>query len=199
MLRELLPNAVAHADFSQRGMTPRVLIFQSRIIIENPGGWPVGFALADFKAGISKIRNPTIARVLHDLRYLEGWGSGYERIMAACELDGYLEPTWQEQGSVLRVEGPPHPRTIESAVVLPTHPVHVAVSDFPESELSERQSWFLQQITTGARVSAKEIAVHFEVSPRTAERDIRQLRDAEIIVYVGSAKAGRYVPLKPGK
>ena len=214
-LREVLANAVAHADYSQRTMPLRVQIYDDRLEVENPGGWPLGFDEDDFKSGVSKIRNQVIARVLHELDVIEGWGSGYERILSSCERGGYPVPTWEETGPVLRVRLRPHPEVAVNPmqIVLPlgTEPAYtdtprvgVPVGVTPDRvgvrpapvKVNERQAWFMDQIGKGARVTAEELAAHFGVTNRTAERDIRKLRDAEVIAFVGAPKTGRYIPLE---
>ena len=46
-LREVLVNAVAHADYSLTGMRIRVAIYADRMEIENPGMLPFGMTLDD--------------------------------------------------------------------------------------------------------------------------------------------------------
>lgn len=70
-LREVLVNALAHADYSRQGMTIKVAIFSNRIEVENPGGWPLGLSEEDFRNGVSRARNPVIAGVLHKLTIME--------------------------------------------------------------------------------------------------------------------------------
>jgi len=66
-LREVLTNALVHADYSIKGMNPRVAIFSDRLEIENPGMLPFGYTLEEFIAGVSHIRNKVIARVFESL------------------------------------------------------------------------------------------------------------------------------------
>ncbi len=66
----------------------------------------------------------------------------------------------------------------------------INVSDL--TELSERQKWFLTQISDGARVGAKEIALAWRVTVKTARRDIGALQNAQLIEYVGSRRKGLY-------
>ncbi len=54
-LREALTNAVAHTDYSLRGMQIMVAIFSDRLEIQNPGMLPFGMTLDDLKSGVSKI------------------------------------------------------------------------------------------------------------------------------------------------
>jgi predicted HTH transcriptional regulator len=108
-LREALVNAVAHADWSARGSQIMVAVFSDRIEIQNPGQLPFGMTVEDIKAGVSHIRNRVIARVLHELDYMETWGTGYKRMREDCEAGGYPLPDWVELGSVTRTVFRPHP------------------------------------------------------------------------------------------
>lgn len=61
-------------------------------------------------------------------------------------------------------------------------------------ELNERQHWFLAQITEGNRCAASEIVTVWQVSLKTARRDLALLKTANFICYVGSRRKGRYRP-----
>ena len=74
--RSLMVNAVAHADYSLTGMRIRVAIYANRLEVENPGMLPFGMTLDDLKAGVSRIRNRVIVRVLRELGLVEEWGTG---------------------------------------------------------------------------------------------------------------------------
>ncbi|MBS0357046.1 MAG: putative DNA binding domain-containing protein, partial [Proteobacteria bacterium] len=63
MLREGIVNALVHSDFAQRGTPIRVAFFDDRIDIESPGMLLPGMTIDDMKSGVSRIRNPVIARV----------------------------------------------------------------------------------------------------------------------------------------
>ena len=49
------------------GMRIRVAIYANRLEVENPGMLPFGMTLDDLKAGVSRIRNRVIVRVLREL------------------------------------------------------------------------------------------------------------------------------------
>jgi predicted HTH transcriptional regulator len=87
VLREAVINALVHTDYSQRGAPIRIAFFDDRIEIENPGILLPGMTIEDMKQGISKIRNPVIARVFRELNLIEQWGSGVPRMFReAAEL-----------------------------------------------------------------------------------------------------------------
>ena len=102
-VREAIVNAVAHADYSQRGAPIRVAIFDDRLEVENPGLLPFGLTLDDLPLGISKLRNRTIGRVFHELGLVEQWGSGIQRMLASCRDAGLPPPEWEEVGLRMRV------------------------------------------------------------------------------------------------
>ncbi len=59
--------------------------------------------LEDLPLGISKLRNRVIGRVFQELRLVEQWGSGVQRMLAACRDAGLRPPVWEEVGHRLRV------------------------------------------------------------------------------------------------
>lgn len=102
ILREAVINALVHADYSQRGAPTRITFFDDRIEIENPGILLPGMTIEDMKQGISKIRNPVIARVFRELGLIEQWGSGVRRMFREAETLGLPAPEIAEIGMRLR-------------------------------------------------------------------------------------------------
>lgn len=100
-LREAVINALVHADWSQRGGPVRIAFFDDRIEIENPGILPPGMTVEDMRQGVSKIRNPVIARVFRELKLIEQWGSGVPRIFRETAA-GFPEPYLVELGLRVR-------------------------------------------------------------------------------------------------
>ncbi len=102
-VREAIINAVVHADYSQRGSPIRIAIYDNRLEIENPGLIPFNLTLEDLYRGISKLRNPIIARIFHELKLIERWGSGIRRMIESCESAGLPTPLLEEIGTHFRV------------------------------------------------------------------------------------------------
>lgn len=191
-LREVLVNAVAHADYSLGGMPIRVAIYSDRLEVENPGMLPFGMTLDDFKAGVSRIRNRVIVRVLRELGLVEEWGTGYRRVLRACEEGGYPPPEWQELGWALRVTFRPHPEATDTDKRTDDVPVNVPINVPINEPLSERQSWFIEQLSLGRPLRARDLAWHFSVTEKTARRDIADLKGRGLIEFVGARKTGHY-------
>src|SRR5712691_8003494 len=71
--------------------------------IENPGLLPFGLTIEDIQKGISKLRNRVIGRVFQELGLIEHWGSGIQRMTAACHDRGLDPPRFEEIGTHFRV------------------------------------------------------------------------------------------------
>lgn len=94
---------------------------------------------------------------------------------------------------MLRARLPPHP-----ALSLSTDEGMGASTNVTANvTANERQEWFLQQIARGINVRPAMMSAQFGITERTAKRDIAALQDAELIVFVGSTKTGRYLLLTP--
>ncbi len=102
-VREAVINAVAHADYAQRGAPIRIAIFDNRIEIENPGLLPFGLTIDDLTLGVSKLRNRVIGRVFHSVGLIEQWGSGVQRMIGACREAGLAPPLFEEIALRFRV------------------------------------------------------------------------------------------------
>lgn len=103
ILREAIVNALVHCDYSQRGTPIRIAFFDDRIEIESPGMLLPGMTVEDMKSGVSRIRNPVIARVFRELHLIEQWGSGVRRIFAEAAEQSLPEPAITEIATGLRL------------------------------------------------------------------------------------------------
>jgi predicted HTH transcriptional regulator len=123
-----------------------------------------------------------IARVFRELGLMEEWGSGYRRVADSCARDGYPVPEWQEVGPSLRVTIFPHPEAGERLMDVP---VNVPVN--------ERQTWFMEQLRDGRNCKASDLAAQWDVTEKTAKRDIAALKNKGLVRFVGAPKTGGYV------
>lgn len=129
-VREAVVNAVVHADYSQRGAPIRLALFDDRLEVENPGLLPFGLTVADLPLGVSRLRNRVIGRVFYELGLVEHWGSGVQRMIAACRGAGLAPPELQEIGLRFRVTL--RTRQVERAALDPTDRDIVALVSAPE-------------------------------------------------------------------
>jgi predicted HTH transcriptional regulator len=109
VVREILVNAIAHADYEIGGVFS-VQIFNNRMEITNPGRWFRGMSEQQLRNGISQPRNRAIVNTLRRLRYVQQSGSAWDKVQAAQQEHGYPVPRWDELGYVIRATIPIHPR-----------------------------------------------------------------------------------------
>lgn len=178
-IREVLTNALVHADYSIQGMNPRVAIFSDRLEIENPGMLPFGYTLDEFIAGVSHIRNKVIARVFRELHLMEEWGTGYRRITEVCQSGGYQTPTWEEFGTAIRVVFKPHVGAQEKIDPIFYQQV---------KKLSLRQQKILSFLHNREPLSAKKIHedLREQISERSLRNDLLDLKAKGLLKMLGS-------------
>ena len=108
-IHALLVNAFCHRDFTSTQYN-EVLIFENRIEIFNPGGFPEGYNLEDFvsKGQRPVPTNPMIARILYYMGYTEGMGTGLRDVIELCnqsESDIRINFQLDKGGVVVELSG----------------------------------------------------------------------------------------------
>jgi ATP-dependent DNA helicase RecG len=166
-VREAVTNAVTHADYSQRGSPIRVLVFDDRVEVENPGLLSFGLTVDDIQNGVSKLRNRVIGRVFKELGLIEQWGSGIRRMIESCRESGLPAPELQEIGTHFRVTF--RLQKVSQTVVDPV------------------ESHILAAIEAGKGLNTKQIAEAVDLSPRSARTRLKALVEKGLIVEVGSS------------
>ena len=166
-LREALINAVVHTDYAQRGAPIRVAIFNDRVEIENPGLLLPGLTVEDLRRGVSKLRNRVIGRVFQELGLIEQWGSGIQRMSAACRDAGLPPPEFEEIGTRFRVtlfmtQGPlPRLGTVDQAI--------------------------LDLLEQADGCSTQHLADHIQLTPRATRTRLASLVDRGLVREIGSS------------
>ncbi|MDD9945741.1 MAG: putative DNA binding domain-containing protein, partial [Myxococcales bacterium] len=166
-VREAVVNAVVHADYAQRGAPIRISIFDDRLEVESPGLLPFGLTVEDLRQGVSKLRNRVVGRVFHELGLIEHWGSGIQRMTAACRDAGQPPPLLEEIGTRFRV-------TLSTARELAPvlDPIDAAILD----SLNEDEGRSTQQIANAIKRTA-----------RTTRTRLQRLVDRGLVREVGSS------------
>jgi predicted HTH transcriptional regulator len=172
-LREALINAYAHMDYSQKGAPIRLSIFEDRVEIENPGLLPFGLTINDILEGISKVRNKVIVRVMHELEYVEKWGSGIQRILASCRNAGLPDPEFREISTRFRVT------------------LHTIPSRAPK--LDKIDSQIIDCIQNSSGLKTTQVALKVNISARAARERLKRLLELKLIVEIGTG------PFDPNK
>lgn len=101
-IREVVINALVHASYAERGTPIRVGFYDNRIVVDSPGGLVPGLTVETMR-GVSRLRNPSLARIFRDAGLIEQWGSGVNRVYAETAKAGLPEPGIEEIVDRVRV------------------------------------------------------------------------------------------------
>lgn len=93
-VRELLANMLIHQDLTARGSGPLIEVFDNRIEFSNPGNSLI--RLERLVNDPPEARNPKLADVSRRLHMCEEAGSGWDKIIDACESAHLPSPVIQE-------------------------------------------------------------------------------------------------------
>ena len=166
-VREAIVNAIVHADYAQHGAPIRVSIFDDRLEVENPGLLPFGLTVDDLRHGVSKLRNRVIGRVFHELGLIEQWGSGIQRMMAACHDADLAAPVLEEIGTHFRVT------------------IHTTSTGTPKVDKTDQA--ILDALTAGNGLSTQEIATVIGLTGRATRSRLLKLVERDLVREIGTS------------
>lgn len=166
-VREAIVNAIVHADYAQHGAPIRVSIFDDRLEVENPGLLPFGLTVDDLRHGVSKLRNRVIGRVFHELGLIEQWGSGIQRMMAACHDADLASPVLEEIGTHFRVT------------------IHTTSTGTPKVDKTDQA--ILDALTAGNGLSTQEIATVIGLTGRATRSRLLKLVERDLVREIGTS------------
>jgi len=183
-IREAIVNAVCHRDYSIGGDDIRVAIFNDRIEVQSPGGLPGHLTLKNIEKE-HYLRNPYIAQLLFNIKYVERWNTGIRKMRDMMKGHGLEEPVFEDSKVSFKVifRGP-------GENILDLIPKEKG-RDI--SHLNQRQLKALELMVNEERVfSNQSYRNMFNVSANTALRDLVQLVDEGLISTSGKGRAQRY-------
>lgn len=177
-------------------------MFDDRIEITNFGGLVKGLKPEDFGTK-SVLRNPSIASLLHRVKYIEKMGTGINKMRELVAKAG-LPPIVFEFGTFFTATF--QRRRAEKSVV--------TTEDFDAKSVKFNEILRHEGVNEGVKARlGKEIAYlnayghirrsdmekNFNISTATAERDLSILKRLGIVVFKGAPKTGRYILTEKGK
>lgn len=179
-LREAVINAICHRDYFEKGAQVMIEIFDDRVVISNPGGLPKGLNRKKF-GKVSMARNPVIASLLQRSDYIEKMGTGITRMRNAMSIAKLPDPEFEMDGFFIV--------SLKRESYLNIYNVGENVGD-DIMKLSPLQLKIIKLIKETPKLSAIKIAEKLNVNSRTIERNIRQLKELNIIEKLGMITVG---------
>jgi ATP-dependent DNA helicase RecG len=172
-VREVVANAVVHRDY--RSTAPiQLRLDDEGLEVWNPGHLPSPLTLASLRERHPSIPpNPFIARALYLAGYIEEWGTGTLRVIAAMRRAGNPEVLFEVTGdSGIRV-------------VLPLQGAQTP-------GLSPRMLGVMEGFEPSELFRSADYAERAGVSVRTALGDLAELEAVGVVERVGAGRATRW-------
>ncbi len=164
------------------------VVFSDRIEIWNPGELPLGLTLEALKKPHPSLpRNPLIANSFFLIKNIEQWGKGTNKIVQWCAEHGLKEPDFEEIGGGFEVI------FYAPDDILKLIP-EAGKIDLKELGLNDRQIKALElMVNEKQKMTNKEYCKYFDVSDRTASRELKLLVEKGLIERMGKRRGATYV------
>jgi len=176
-LREALLNAVSHKDYT--GPYPiQISVYADKIMIWNYGRLPENWTVEDLlNKHSSQPRNPDIATAFFRSGYVEAWGKGMDNMKDLCLEAKIPVPQFSCKGNdfwtIFR-------KDIYNKEYL------------SKLGLNERQIDALVYFKSKGEITSSEYAAKYNISDRTARRDLSELAEKKLLRNEGDTKVSKY-------
>jgi ATP-dependent DNA helicase RecG len=176
-MREMILNALVHRNFM--GAPIQIRVYDNRISIWNEGFLPEGLTLESLKRSHpSRPRNPIIADVAFKGGYIDAWGRGTIKIIDTCKAAELPEPEMIERDGGFLL-------TILKDTLNKEH--------LEKLGLNERQVKAIEYLKLNTSITNKEYQSLFDITDRTALRDLDDLVTKGLVQKKGEKKGTKYL------
>jgi len=183
VIRELLVNALVHRPYTQRGDI-FLNIYPDRLEIVNPGRLPLGVTPQNILHTTIR-RNDGLARVFHDLKLMEGEGSGFDMMYDRLLSNGKSAPVVTEGTDSVHVTVPK--RIVQPGVISLFEHVD------KQFQLGQRERITLAILAQTEGLSAADLSTRLGLTEAEALRNwLGRLIDLGLLKMSGRTRGTRY-------
>ncbi|MCL2250002.1 MAG: winged helix-turn-helix transcriptional regulator, partial [Oscillospiraceae bacterium] len=195
--RELLLNAIVHKDYSSCNPI-QISVYEDKIYIWNDGTMPDELSSTEllFEKHSSKPPNPKLAGVFFKSGMIEAWGRSFEKIQAECEKVDTPLPEFKISASGVMVLCKPSEKYLELlhggsvAGNEITAPTNAPINEPINAPVNETARTIIAIIANNPTITYDEIAEAMQLNRSTIQRNVRTLKDSNLLERVGSNKNG---------
>ena len=178
-IREGLINAIIHRDYREPTET-KVLIFDNRIEVINPGVFPEGVT-PDNPRHVPV--NPILCQLMYDVGFIEKYGTGIYMMKEICQEYGVPEPKFEISST-------------ETKLTFLSGGKEVVLSEIEKlgERLNERQKVALRYAFREGTITNKVYVDINKVSNKTASIELKGLVRIGLVKVIGKGRATKYIP-----
>jgi ATP-dependent DNA helicase RecG len=178
-IREGVINAVIHRNYYEPADT-RVMIFDDRIEIINPGSFPEG--VTPEKPRHIPV-NPVLCQLMYDVGFIERYGTGIYMINELCGEYGIPRPEYEISD-------------VETKLVFRSGGKAVVISEIEKLgvKLNERQGNALKYAFREGFITNKIYREINKVSDETSRKELADIVEKGLLNITGKGRGVKYVP-----
>lgn len=177
VIREAIVNAIAHRNYFSKDAI-QIYIFDNRMEITSPGTLPLGLT-KDLFGTISVQRNPSSYRILRDLSYVEGLGTGVPRMKNKMRKAGLMDPEFIISESFFKI-------------ILFNKKGNKKVINTIE-DLNSNQKSAIGYLKRNKTIKSSTYAQMNKISLGTAVKELNELVDFNYIKKIGKFRGAYYI------
>ena len=200
-LRELILNALVHKDYASF-IPIQISVSDDKIFVANVGSLPEEWTLEKLLGKhSSRPRNPTIASCIYLTGKIETWGRGIRKVFDECAQHGCPPPVYEvsagDPGDIqVRIDAAPDAIVNEQEDVVASVQIQSTTpknnSGSREKSMEKSREKILTAIRENPNITMAELASVTGLSAKGVEKNIRILREGNLIHRVGPDKGGHW-------
>lgn len=205
--REMIVNMVAHRDY-HNPVPAHLMIFEDRIVAENPGGLLPGLSLESIE-NHHRPRNPRLTEMLYTLGYVERFGSGISRMKHTMQEKNLPAPLFEADEGYFRVtlrnsfgQARSAPPVSPPVIAPPTEPADnlretSILQRLPLIRLKRRQIEGLRYLIRNGKLTNTAYRQATGLAEDATLADLKELMELDIIHKIGTSGRSVYYILNP--
>ncbi|HDZ85242.1 MAG TPA: transcriptional regulator, partial [Candidatus Moranbacteria bacterium] len=180
-LREAIINALIHRDYSGNSQI-QIRVYSDKLIIMNEGKLPPEVPVEKLKTNhLSMPRNTLLAETFYYAGFIEAWGRGTLKIMEKCVEQGLPEPDFMEENAVMTVV---------------FYKDQWNEENLKKIGLNDRQIKAVIYVKETGKITNTEYRILCKLKKRQTTDDLKDLKNKNIFIRIGSTGKGTYYILK---
>lgn len=176
-LREILLNAIVHRTYTTAPI--QISVYNDRMTVWNEGALPDNLSVEDLKRKHPSMpKNPILADACFKGGLIEAWGRGTVKILEECRRHGLPEPEIE---------------VIAGGVSFTIFKDIYTEGLLKEFNLNDRQTDALLYWKKAGEIQNSNYKNRFDITDRTALRDLAELVEKGLLLRVGEKKTAKYI------
>jgi len=194
-LREIVLNAIIHRDYT-RNSDIKIAIYDDIVEVISVGGLVNGLTIEEVSNGRSELRNKVVANLFKELRLIESWGSGLEKVRKSCEQRG-IKFELAEKGSFVEAVFVRSMRGESAEKVSKTTKYDPIVPNSAQlmpnnAELTSEEIEIIDFLKEHNKITSQNIMKLFKLKERRSREILNILEKKGYIAKIGKTKGSYY-------